>query len=132
MFNQKNLPIFAPVVLRLGLAAVMVWFGVSQLVNTAAWVGIIPSWALSLSGLDASMIARSNGVFEIITGTLLAVGIFTRWVAAVLFVHLLVITFNLGMTAVGVRDFGLSFSMLALALFGSDKYSFDYKEEKAI
>jgi len=129
MFNQKNLPLFAPVVLRLGLSVVMLWFGISQLMNSGMWVGMVPNWAVALSGLEPATIVHLNGVFEVLAGTMLAVGIFTRWVAALLFVHLLIITVDLGMTAVGVRDFGLSFSLLALALFGSDKYCFEYKQE---
>lgn len=111
---------YAPVVLRLGLAAVYVWFGVSQLVNSNAWTGLVAGWATGLSGMSALTIVHMNGWFEIVAGTLLAVGMYVRIVAGLLFLHLLVIVSHLGATAIGVRDFGLSMATLAIALQGDD------------
>lgn len=127
----KHLPAYAPVVLRFALVLVYIWFAVSQITNAAAWVGLVPSWATGLSGLNAETIVNLNGWFEVVAGTLLALGVRVRWVAALLFLHLLVITAHLGFTAVGVRDFGLSFATLAVALYGDDMWSLTYKGEQA-
>lgn len=127
----KNLPAYAPVVLRFALVLVYIWFAVSQITNAAAWTGLVPSWATGVSGMSAQTIVNLNGWFEVVAGTLLALGVRVRWVAALLFLHLLVITTHLGFTAVGVRDFGLSFATLAVALYGDDMWSLTYKREQA-
>ena len=72
--------------------------------------------------MEAGTIVQLNGWLELILGSLLALGVCVRWVAAFLFLHLVVITSHLGFTAIGVRDFGLSFATLALSLFGDDVY----------
>lgn len=126
----SSLPKYAPIVLRLGLTAVYVWFGVSQLVNAGAWTGLVPSWAISLSGMQASTIVHLNGIFEVLAALLLACGVYVRWIALILALHLFIITSHLGLSAIGVRDFGLSFATLALALFGDDEYCLTSKTEE--
>ena len=116
-------------VLRLGLAGVIMWFGISQLSNQGMWVGLIPAWATSLSGLSAGALVRLNGIFEVGAAILLAIGWGVRWVAALLFLHLLTIVSDLGLTAVGIRDVGLSFAMLSVALHGSDAWCLEHPDE---
>lgn len=118
----KNPSCYAPVVLRLGLAFVYIWFGVSQIINAPAWTGLVPVWATDIFEMNATKIVHLNGYLELLLGSLLAVGIYVRWVAAFLFLHLAIITSHLGFTAIGVRDFGLSFATLALSLFGDDMH----------
>ncbi len=120
--NLKQCSLFAPIVLRLAIAAVFVWFGVSQLVNSDAWVGLVPVWATGF-GINAFFVVHFNGVFEILMGLFLSLGIFTRWVALILAAHLFVITTHLGLSAVGVRDFGLSFATLSIAMHGDDEWT---------
>lgn len=127
-FSQK-LSSYAPVVLRLAMAAVFVWFGVSQLANPNAWISLVPAWATNLLGASALTVVYLNGILEIILGSFLAVGFYARIVAAVLFIHLLVIVSHLGLNAIGVRDFGLSFATLAIALFEEDKHCLKFKDE---
>lgn len=114
------------------MTAVFVWFGTSQLTNPAAWTSLVPSWATTLSGMDAATIVRLNGLMEILLGAHLAVGVYVRWVALALSVHLFVITTSLGNTAIGARDFGLAIATFALALQGEDKWCVLYKGEKAV
>lgn len=113
----------APIVLRLALAAVVLWFGTSQILSQAMWTGLVPAWAVSLSGLSSGTIVRMNGIFELMAGSMLALGILSQWAALILSVHLFVITTHLGLSAVGVRDFGLSFALLALACWGDDTWT---------
>ena len=101
-------------VLRLALAGVFLWFGFSQLFDSLAWVGIVPDWAVNLLHMPPAFIVLSNGLLEVVLGSLLALNILTRYVALVLALHLFVIAFELGLTAIGVRDFGLSFATLAI------------------
>ncbi len=124
---EQKLKSLAPTVLRLGLAAVMVWFGASQFNNPNAWTSLVPSWATDLSGMSALTIVHLNAVFELIAGALVAVGFGTRWLALLLSAHLFVITLDLGASAVGVRDFGLSLGLFAVALYGTDDYCIEKK-----
>ena len=78
---------------------------------------------MSLLGMDAAMIVKLNGTFEVIAGFLLAIGFAVRYVSILLFLHLIVIASTFGNSPTGIRDFGLSFATLALALFGQDKWS---------
>lgn len=106
-------------VLRLALASVFLWFGFSQLFNSLAWVGIVPEWAVNLLHMPPAFIVLGNGLLEVVLGSLLALNILTRYVALVLALHLFVIAFELGLTAIGVRDFGLSFATLSIFLLAS-------------
>lgn len=115
----------APVVLRYGLVFVFVWFGISQLVDQARWVSLIPEFVTEMTGLSASTFVIINGSFEILAAILLAFGIQIRIVAGLLALHMFTIVIDLGLTAVGVRDIGLVFACLSVALHGADKYSFD-------
>lgn len=104
-------------VLRLGLAALFLWFGFSQLLDGLNWVGWVPAWAVEVLHIPPAMIVLGNGAFEVVMGGLLAFNVFTRWAALALALHLAVITVEIGMNEIGVRDFGLTMATLALALF---------------
>ncbi len=123
MITDTQLRTLAPVLLRLSLTAVVAWFGISQLMNPGAWMPIVPSWATAF-GMSATAIIYLNGTFEVITGILLGIGLFIRWVALLLSLHLFVIASSFGISAIGVRDFGLACGFLSTSLFGNDTYSF--------
>ena len=103
-------------ILRYGLAAMFLWFGFSQLFDSVNWVSWVPEWASDLLGIPPAMIVLANGTFEVVTGALLAAGIFVRPVAVLLALHLALITVEIGLTPIGVRDFGLTVATTALAL----------------
>lgn len=123
---------YAPVILRLGMGAVVAWFGFSQLTNPTLWTGIVPAWATSLSGMSALTIVYSNGVFEVIAAALLLFGAWVRPVAFLLAGHLVVIALGFGLSPIGVRDFGLSAGLLSVCLYGYDVASVGYKREIGI
>lgn len=105
----------APRILRLGLATVILWFGFSQIFDAASWTSWVPHWA-SFFGLTALQVVYLNGAFEAITGILLVLGILARPIAVLLFLHLAVLVVDIGITPIGVRDFGLAVAFLYLAL----------------
>ncbi len=107
---------FAPTVLRLGLAAVILWFGANQIFDPQAWTGWVPEWT-ALLGLDPTTVVYLNGGFEVVTGLMLLTGFLVPFAAFALFVHLCVIILEIGMTPTGVRDFGIAVGLLALAMF---------------
>jgi len=117
---MKKLPLFAPVVLRLGLAGVFIWFGLSQLISPTMWVSYIPSWAVNLSGFAPTTLVVFNGLFEVVMAVLLAFGILNRIVAGLLFLHMVAIVGDVGLSPVGVRDIGLAVGLLASTMFGED------------
>lgn len=101
--------------MRLGLATLFLWFGFSQLLDGPNWIGWVPTWATSLTGLSPELIVIGNGSFEILSGALLALGFFVRYAAILLGLHLLVLVFDIGLNDIGVRDFGLMAATFALA-----------------
>ncbi len=103
-------------ILRLGLAVLFLWFGFSQLLDGINWVSWVPEWAVNVFHLPPAMIVLANGLFEVVAGALLALNIWTRPVAFVLALHLLVITIEIGATAIGMRDLALTAATFALSL----------------
>ena len=115
---------YAPVVVRIGLAIVMLWFGTQQILHAPLWVLYLPDWATKLP-ISQITFVHMNGYFEVVFGALLLFGFYTRIVAGLLFLHLLGITFTVGYNEIGVRDFGLTLALLSIALSGSDRWSVD-------
>lgn len=101
-------------ILRLGMAAVFLFFGFSQLFNGLQWVSIVPPWAVNLFHLPPAMIVLGNGIFEVVLAILLIIGHWIRWVALLLALHLLVIASGFGLSPTGARDFGLSVATFSL------------------
>lgn len=122
MVKFKQWSTYAPMVLRYGMAAVYLWFGINQLFNPANFIGYLPNF---IPTSIAVPFVYANGVFEIIAGCLLVAGKFTRVVAALLALHLAAITYELGYGDVAVRDFGLMVATAAIVLNGPDKWSLD-------
>ncbi len=116
---------YAPLVLRVALALVFLWFGAEQLLHAAQWTIWVPEWALALTGLSAETVVLVNGVAETALAVLLALGFFTRLAALLLALHTLLVAFDVGLTAIGMRDFGLAASALALALAAPDFATLD-------
>lgn len=107
--------------LRLGLASVFLWFGFSQLFNSLIWVNTAPEWAVNILHLPPAMIVMGNGIFEIILGSLLAMGFFVQIIAIIFAIHLVPIAISFGFTATAVRDFGLVIACLSLVLMSFNK-----------
>ena len=127
MTNTQN---FGITLLRIALAFVFLWFGFSQISDAAMWTSYVPTWAASIA--SAGTMVYLNGIFEVLAGSLLAIGILPRYVAALLGLHLLVISSSLGFTATGVRDIGLGFATLALAFLGPDRFAIGGKSDTQV
>jgi uncharacterized membrane protein YphA (DoxX/SURF4 family) len=65
--------------------------------------------------IPPAMIVLLNGIFEVVMGTLLAMGLWVRITAFLLAAHLALVTLDIGLTAIGMRDFSLTLSTLALS-----------------
>lgn len=121
----NNLEKYSPQLLRLSMTAVFLWFGINQLFDPANFIGYLPEFLFSSP--FAQQIVIANGIFEIIFGGLLALGLFTRISSFILGLHLIVITFELGYGATAIRDFGLALATLAVTLKGPDAWCLDTK-----
>ena len=102
--------------LRIGLAAIFLWFGFSQLFDSLRWVTVVPDWAVNFIHLPPAMIVMANGVFEVILAGALAMGFFVRTISFILGLHLIFIAYDFGFTATGIRDIGLVIASFALSL----------------
>ena len=116
---------YAPVATRIALSLVFLWFGFDQALHTSDYIGYIPDSIVSLSGLSAGVLVHLNSVFELVFGSALLLGFFTRTAALLLALHLFDITFIVGFDQIGVRDFGLSMATLSVFLYGKDVLSLD-------
>lgn len=120
----KDMKKYAPILLRISMAVVIIWFGISQLSDPNSWLGFLPSWTTSLP-INQIQLIYLNGWFEVSFGFLLFCGFYTRFVSLLLFLHLLDITYTVGYNAIGVRDIGLALATISVFLFGSDSWSID-------
>ena len=116
---------FAPIIIRIGISFIFLWFGTQQIFNTEAWTSLIPGWITSVSGINASVLVHFNGAFEIVVGFCLLFGYFTRITAFLLAFHMLDIMFTVGYSSIGIRDFGLSMATISIFLYGADSWSLD-------
>ena len=78
----------------------------------------------------ALTIINANGLFEIILGSMLLVGLFTRIVALILGVHLFFIAISLGYNENAIRDLGLTLTLFSVFLAGDDKWCLHAKWKK--
>ncbi len=114
---------YGKILLRISLSLVFLWFGFNQIYAPGEWIGYVPSFLTSF--FSANTIILSNGIFEVVLGLMLLTGMYVRFSAALLGLHLINISFSLGFSAVAVRDFGLSLATIALFLQGPDAWSLD-------
>ena len=126
MFRQ--LQAFGPLVVRVGAAAVLIWFGVEQLTNSSEWIGWLPSYATRFIAPETLILV--NGTFETAFGLALLAGFHTRIAAGFLSLHMIHILTVVGYGEIAVRDFGLFAAILSVFLTGSDRFTFDYYREK--
>ncbi len=117
---------YAPLIARLSISLVFLWFGFNEIINTEVWVTWLPQFAYNLP-IAPTTLVLINGTFEIIFGGLLLAGLFTRITAFLLFIHLLGIAFSVGYNDVAIRDLGLSLVTLSIFLSGPDRWCLEKK-----
>ncbi len=121
--------LYAPALLRYGMAAVILWFSVAQFSNASQWTAYVPDNIVSLTGLGAITLVYFNATFELIFGILLVFGWQTRIVAFLLAAHLFDIMYVVGYGEIGVRDFGLAVGTFVVFMNGSDILSIQQKRK---
>jgi uncharacterized membrane protein YphA (DoxX/SURF4 family) len=124
------LELYAVSVLRLGLAAVMLWFSFQQFLHNDLWTAYIPASIVALSHVSATALVYFNATFELVFGALLAFGWQTRVVALLLSLHLFDIMFVVGYGEIGARDFGLAVATFVIFMNGADVLCIQHKGKK--
>ena len=124
-------------IVRYGVSLVFLWFGANQILDPSSFLGYLPSWAVNTvqmmhmqiitPGAFSLLLISLNGIFEVILGTALILGIFTRLAAFFLAAHLAMISFTVGYNEIGVRDFGLAMATFSLVLSKPDPLTLDKK-----
>jgi uncharacterized membrane protein YphA (DoxX/SURF4 family) len=112
--NKEEIGVY---ILRLGLAVVFLYFGISQILDQYKWIYFVPDRFLNfyISEILKSKIVFLNGIFDTIIALSLISGLFIRIFSFLGFIHLFSITiFSLGFEPSGIRDLGLAFAMLSL------------------
>ena len=122
--NTIKMKEVSAVILRVGIALVVMWFGYQQFTNPEMWMKMLPDWTKSFPISQINFI-YVNAWFEMIFGTLLFLGLFTRFVAFLVALHLFHIMFTVGYGGVGVRDFGLALGAVSIFFYGSSMWSLD-------
>lgn len=123
--NIKKFSNYSPNILRIGISLVFLWFGINQVLDPSYFTNYLPDFILNFSNPVNFVIF--NGIFEVIFGILLLLGLFTRLVSIILTLHLLGIIFSLGYNEISVRDFGLMISSFVIFLNGKDSWCLDRK-----
>jgi uncharacterized membrane protein YphA (DoxX/SURF4 family) len=112
--------LYAKSVLRYGMAAVILWFSIQQLLNAQVWTAYVPDSAVAFTHLSAVTLVYFNAMFELVFGVLLLIGWQSRIVAFLLAVHLFDIMCIVGYGEIGVRDFGLALATFVVFMNGPD------------
>jgi len=123
--NQK----YSITITRIGLALVLLWFGIDELLNPEKWFSYIPSWLPSIIPFNIESFIILNGLVEIIIGILLLIGLYTRIIAFFAALHLLSITIAVGYNDIGIRDFGLLAMAISLVFSGAGFLSLDNRNK---
>ena len=134
---------YSIVIVRIGLALVLLWFGTHQLINPESFLGYIPQWLYShepqmmhehslqlmhnIPKPSVHFILMFNGIFEVVIGSLLLIGIYTRIIASIVALHLISIAFSLGYNDIAIRDLGLTMMAVSLIFSGAGILSLDNK-----
>jgi uncharacterized membrane protein len=105
-------------ILAIGLAIVFAWFGVDKFLNPVVWLGWIPAWMDGLLGMPATTWLMIIGAGEILFAAMLLVPVrnVRRAGALLMAVQLLGILPIAGFNDVGLRDFAMMMSAIALAV----------------
>lgn len=113
--------------LRLGLAAVFIWFGVDKFLNPQYWLNAwIPQSALSVAskiGVSGMDVVYASGVFELLVGASVLSNVFIKIFSVLALTFLVTVLLTFGINEVLIRDIGLMGGFLSL-LFWPERRRF--------
>ncbi len=112
MFSSAK---YSYLALRLGLAAVFLWFGIDKIVHPSYWLN---AW------MTTSQFIYLCGVFEILTGVSLATGIFSKFFSVLAVLFLVGAAIFVSSSDVIIRDIGLIGGLVAIFLWPAPRNRF--------
>lgn len=115
-------------IVRYSMAALFLWFGLSQIAHPGDWLAYLPSWVEALP-VSPSAFLQLNGMFEVVLGAALLVGVMTRWAAALLAIHLFVIAATVA-GDIGLRDAALAAATGSLSFSQPDGWTLDRRRRR--
>lgn len=119
---MNNIKLYAPNILRICIALIIMWFGFQQLLYPSQWIDFLPGFVDSLP-LSHITFIHLNGWFEVFASLLMIMGLFTRTATALIAIHLVGIVFTLGYSAIAIRDIGLIIALVSIFMNGDDSWS---------
>lgn len=112
---------YSQLALRIGLAAVFLWFGIDKFLHPLYWVHAwVPPWVVPMVikvGLTTVQFVYLLGVFEVLVGLSFLTGVFIRMFAFLALLFLVLIAVTTGLTEITVRDVGLIGGLVSLAIW---------------
>jgi len=111
--------------LRIGLGGVFLWFGIDKFFNPVFWTKWIPDWFGAVLPVDVFTFVYALGVFETFIGLLVLIGFYTRIAAGLAGVSLFGIIASWGLNEIMIRDTGLLFLALGIAVSGPGHWSIE-------
>lgn len=113
---------YAPIVLRIGISLLMLWFGLTNVLSPNTLVGYLSPSFTDLIPFSPLTFMVVNGAVEIIFGLTLLLGFLTRTSALLTALHILGIAINLGYNDIAIRDYALAIVSFVVFLNGADKF----------
>lgn len=103
-------------ILQCAIAFVFGWFGVEKLIAPDTWVYWVPEVLTSYTKINPAQFMLVNGGIEVFLAIWLLLPWKTHWAAWLTVLYFIPILVMTGFSGVGIRDIGLFFSTVALAL----------------
>ena len=116
--------------LRIGLGGIFTWFGIDKFFHPKFWSAYMPGWFSGLLPTDPISFMYVMGVFEVVVGLAVLLGFFTRIAAGISAAFLFGLIASLGLNEIMIRDVGLMFLALGIAVLGAGSFSLDAKFRK--
>jgi len=117
--NFKKYKKYSPSIVRFGVGAVFLSFGIMQLTSPSNWTGILPNFVTQY--FNPISLVYFNGSFDLLVGIFLLSGLYTRIVSFFASLHLITIIFVLGFNPITIRDFGLLLALISIFFHGPDE-----------
>lgn len=118
---------YAPALVRIGVGIVFFLFGISQITRPQTWLAWLPNFVGNLPFTQITFLILT-GIFNLIVGVLLIIGIFTKIAALLSSLHLIGVIISLGYNDISIRDFGLLLAALSIFFNGPDKFCIQKKK----
>jgi len=119
---------YSNLVLRIGLAAVFLWFGIDKFLHPAYWanayVGTRLLSVINIVHLSASQLIYLTGIFELLVGLSLVTGVFTKFFSTLGIIFLVSTIFFIGINEVTTRDIAMIGGFIALVLWPDSRSRF--------